>query len=316
MTMPLSRSRPSSAFTLVELLVVIAIIGILVGLLLPAVQAARESGRRMQCFNNFKQIGLALLAYESTNKTFPPAEIHGTKKANPAYVSSNSSYPDGHCEWDGQIGMWANLIFPQLEQQNVYDKLDFKARKQYTSAANVEVMQMVFPFYHCPSDPYKGLTTQWGDAKNKARIMSYFAVSGSNEYSATAFSDGISNVPYHHCCVYDGMFYNDSKVQRAHIKDGLSNTMMVCETWGRKTPNHVNDDSRGMNLHAVVYLQHTPNANKDAPWRANSFHVGGVGTVFADGSVHFIIDSIDGPTWRALGTIRKGEVIDGSKVGL
>lgn len=312
--MRLCRSRPSSAFTLVELLVVIAIIGILVGLLLPAVQAARESGRRMQCFNNFKQIGLALLAYESMNKTFPPAEIHGTKKTSPGYGAPYGL--EGHCDWAGQIGMWGNLIFPQLEQQAVYDKLDFEKRPQYDSAANVEVMQMVFPVYRCPSDPYKGLTSQWGDAKNKARIMNYFAVSGSQEGVTKPFGDGIDNTSYAHCSAYDGMFYNDSKVQRAHIKDGLSNTFMICEVWGRKTMNHVSDDSRAMNLHAVVYLNYTPNANKASPWRANSFHVGGVGMVFADGSVHFMNDAIDGPTWRAMGTIRGGEVVDSSKAGL
>lgn len=311
--------RPSSrpAFTLVELLVVIAIIGILVGLLLPAVQAARESGRRMQCFNNLKQIGLALIAYESTNKTFPPAEIHGTKK-NTGYATSRSDLLDGHCEWDGQIGMWANLIFPQLEQQNVYDKLDFKARKQHTSTANVEVMQMKFSFYRCPTDPYWGLTSVWGGGgdKSRARIMHYFAVSGRFENPKLVHSDGIDNSGYGHCAANDGMFYNDSQVKRAHIKDGLSNTMMVTEVWGRKTPTHISDDSRAMNLHAVIYLDYTPNANRERPWRANSFHVGGVGTVFADGSVHFITDTIDGPTWRALGSIRTGEVVDGSKVGL
>lgn len=311
------RLRLRAAFTLVELLVVIAIIGILVALLLPAVQAARESARRMQCSNNFKQIGLALLNYESANKTFPPAEIHGLK-ANSGYAGSGTPGQDGHCEWDGQIGMWANLIFPQMEQQAAYDRLDFKARKQHNAAGNVEVMQMFFPVYHCPSDPYKGLTTVWGGggAKSQARIMNYFAVSGTNEGSAKAHPDGIDNSGYPHCGAYDGLFYNDSEFATSDVRDGLSNTFMICEVWGRKTPSHTSDDSRAMNLHAVVYLNYTPNANKASPWRANSFHTGGVGMVFADGSVHFISDTIDGATWRAMGTIRGGEVVDSGKAGL
>src|SRR5687768_6758541 len=118
------------AFTLVELLVVIAIIAILIGLLLPAVQSAREAARRMQCGNNVKQLGLAILVYESSHKVFPPGEIHGTS-ANAGYSASWGSA--NHCEWDGQIGIWNNLIFPFMDQTAAYNLLDFKARKQYKS---------------------------------------------------------------------------------------------------------------------------------------------------------------------------------------
>jgi hypothetical protein len=71
-----------------------------------------------------------------------------------------------------------------------------------------------------------------------------------------------------------------------------------------------------MNLHNVVYFNYTPNANRTNPWKANSFHEGGVHTVFVDGSVHFISDTIDGPTWRAMSTIKGGEIVDLSKAGL
>jgi prepilin-type N-terminal cleavage/methylation domain-containing protein len=306
-------TRP--AFTLVELLVVIAIIGILVALLLPAVQAAREAARRMQCRNNLKQIGLAILNYESTNKVFPTGEVHGGSW-NTGYSASAAGSPPNHCEWDGQIGIWSNLIFPQLEQQAAYDLLDFKIRKQYTSANNRQVMKMPFAFYFCPSDPYKGLTTVWGSSDNVARIMHYFAVSGEDEGSSTPHKDGA--VTYGHCNWHNGMFYNDSEIEMGEVRDGTSNTAMICETWGRTTVNHTEPgtDSRGMNLHNVVYFNYPPNATKVNPWKANSFHEGGVHLVLVDGSVHFINNSIDGPTWRALSTIKGGEVIDASKAGL
>ena len=109
-------------FTLVELLVVIAIIGILIALLLPAVQMARESARRNQCSNDFKQIMLGTLAYHDVHGKFPPGEIHG-KDAKGGLGA--------HCYWDGALGMWMNLIFPFIEQQAVYDQIknDLKAAK-------------------------------------------------------------------------------------------------------------------------------------------------------------------------------------------
>ncbi len=311
---------PGRGFTLVELLVVIAIIGILIALLLPAVQSAREAARRLQCSNNLKQMGLALLNYESTHKVFPPQEIHGGTWM-PNY---RNVYGRQHCDWEGSIGMWCNLIFPFLEQQPVYDRINFEAVPQYSDPVNVEIMNMEFPFLMCPSDPYRGLTTVWGGGDRRARIMHYYAVNGTGE--SRFHSDQVSGIgSYMHCDMGNGVFYNDSKTRIADITDGTSNTAMVAEVWGRKYKNHGappssspeyrgGESSRGMNLHTAVYFTYTPNSYRNMPWYVNSFHPGGAQSVFADGSVRFLSDTIDLDTFKAVSTISRGELVDGSKL--
>lgn len=296
------------AFTLVELLVVIAIIGVLVALLLPAVQSAREAARRTQCSNNLKQMALGMLNYESAFKVFPPAEIHGGSW-NAGYASDNGGRP--HCDWDGQVGCWMNLIFPYAELQNEYDLLEFHVWPQYSSANNRQIMQARFPGLLCPSDPYRGQTTDWGPGgtNNRSHIIHYYAVAGPNESSTLQYPDAAAGSTYGHCNVHEGMFYNDSRITLSEITDGTSATAMLCETWGRRYPNHngSGESSRGMNLHAVVYFVYTPNSNRDSPWRANSFHRGGVQIAIADGGVRFVSNSIQLTTWRALATISGGE---------
>ncbi len=314
-------SRGRRGFTLVELLVVIAIIGILIALLLPAVQAARETARRLRCSNNLKQLGLGLLNYESTFGVFPPAEIHGGTWM-PNYRRPYPG-PYQHCDWEGQIGMWCNLIFPFVEEQPVYDKLDFEAVPQYSSADNVEVMRMTLSILLCPSDPYRGLTTDWGGPGRNARIMHYYAVHGTHELTRNTHGDQTPGQDwYGHCNLHNGIFYNDSRTRMADVRDGTSYTAMLCEVWGRKYVSHEAppttspdyrgpESSRGMNLHTAVYFNYGPNSNRDSPWRANSFHPYGVNMVFADGAVHFVRDSIHLEAWQALATIAGAEVIGG-----
>ena len=159
-------ARHRFAFTLVELLVVIAIIGILVALLLPAVQAAREAARRMQCSNNLKQFGLALHNYHDTYKVFPPAGVsYGVDAINPNCGSGR------YClEWDAgerspSIG-WQVRVLPFIEQQPLWDRVSSEGDRLHTAYFNVAVdgkparLKQV-PYARCPSDAGSGPDSNW-----------------------------------------------------------------------------------------------------------------------------------------------------------
>jgi hypothetical protein len=263
-----------------------------------------------------KQLGLALHMYEGQYRVFPPGEIHGR--------AVDGSCP--HCNWEGAIGMWMNLIFPMIDQQAAYMQLDFKIWPQYPSTANQTVMQMEFPTYLCPSDPYHGLTTGWGTGGNLncSRILHYFAVDGSSENSLLGYPDGTSCGTYGHCNANDGMFYNDSAIRMADVTDGLSNTAMLCEVWGRSyvnaappstpspgppTPWPAGESSRGMALHTAVYFDWTPNSNRTDPWKANGFHPGGVQIAFGDATVHFVPNTVDPHVFTAMSTRAGNETV-------
>jgi len=322
----MSPKRTGRGFTLVELLVVIAIIGILIALLLPAVQAAREAARRLQCTNNLSNLAKAMNTYHSSNGTFPAGEIHG-KVGDPGYTYQ-SYYSDAtarnHCYWEGRIGMWMNLIFPQMGQMGDYTQLDFGIYPQYASANNVKIMQKPYEFLFCPSDSFRGLTSNWSNGR--ARIVHYYAVAGDKEFRTASeittlkvyHKDGTYTTAQthgQHCNANLGVFYNDSYTSIDEITDGTSSTALLCESWARTEENPAGDytdsNSRGMNLHTYVYLEYTPNSDHlNYPWRANSFHAGGVNCAFADGSVHFIADTVEYRIFCAIGTINGGEVID------
>ncbi len=289
--------RRRSGFTLVELLVVIAIIGVLVALLLPAVQQAREAARRTQCKSNLKNIGLAMHNYVESYRVFPPGEIHGIRSAATA-----------HCDWEAAIGCWGTAILPQLDQTSAYNLLDFSIDPQYASAGNVTVMHMKFPVFQCPSNTFDGLSQPWSNVSQEVtRVMHYFAISGSQEWSTLSWPN--QTVPDLHCLPYNGMFYNDSSVGPQSISDGLSSTAMVCEVWGWTLNSGSPPEARGLNLHATAYMDHAPNTDRTTPWYPNSFHTGGVHLGMADGSVRFISNNINLPTLQALATIQGSEVI-------
>jgi len=204
----------NAGFTLVELLVVIAIIGILIGMLLPAVQQVREASRRIACGNNMRQSGIAILNFESSHMRFPPGGDDGALSA-----SSDRTTPGGFS--------WMAHIMVHLEQGNLWNAADFQNTTYNQMKAFVE--GQLLPIYKCPSSPMEDFTL---NRSSGAMIADFVAISGSVDgfggldeptASPTAFgsSRGILSK--------NGIFYNNSKTTFGAISDGSSNTAMISE---------------------------------------------------------------------------------------
>lgn len=242
------RMERKNGFTIVELLVVIAIIGILVGLLLPAVQTARESARRMQCSNNLKQIGIALHNYESAFRVLPAGYVsYSTRTGNaPAWAGLDLA------TWDGAPGWgWGTLLLPFLEQGALANSLDFE--QPIWSASNRRFIYTQVATYLCPSasgnqEPFTirnetgHALLRFGDAIRVGRsnyIASHGQEScwgdcGASEYGLV-FTDVYSGTTKTIAIrgdagrVADGPFYRNSGTPFSRITDGLSQTMFVGE---------------------------------------------------------------------------------------
>lgn len=191
-----SPRRPGSrvrAFTLVELLVVIAIIGILVALLLPAVQAAREAARRAQCTNNLKQLALAVTLYHETNKVFPPA----------ALTRPRSSY--------GGIAIsWIPRSLPNIEEGSVFTKIEWAL---YNAGENTTVIEKyTFPFLRCPSDIYQQNSGASG-------VVNYVANVGNTEDTVIDSSNKLTDKM--------GVILQNVCISPKKVSDGMSNTLML-----------------------------------------------------------------------------------------
>ena len=218
-------------FTLVELLVVIAIIGVLVALLLPAVQAARESARRTQCINHLKQLSLGLHNFHDTYLRLPSA--HQIRRSNGGafarqepplgYVgTASSAYPT-----EGPYWSWGTRIAPYIEMGNFANsvKLNEWPWWQYQSATGPAWNAVRCPIFRCASDPRSNL--QWTDPANQrnvAVITDYLGVSGRNQFAEASVGG------------QDGVLYINSSVRMSQITDGTSNTLMIGE---RPTSNNL-----------------------------------------------------------------------------
>jgi prepilin-type N-terminal cleavage/methylation domain-containing protein/prepilin-type processing-associated H-X9-DG protein len=335
------RSGSRKGFTLVELLVVITIIGILISLLLPAVQAAREAARRISCINNLKQCGLSIHNYHSSIHAFPG--VGGT----PTSCFSVQA-----------------RILPFAEQTNLHNLINFSQPLFVGTAGNMKLNSVqadaaktIVPMFRCPSDGAN-------DLNSKYMVDSGETLAGGNYVVCTGSGTGTTyDIRY----ATDGLFYYGSACDFRHIKDGASNTLMMSESllgslndtagsapgdanrqvgWPGSGYNSFNSNSAGFvgitnpDLASVAAGCTTWEGSRCSAWiigrplfsamstymlpntpipdiagkqhmgffAARSNHPGGVNILMADGSVRFVTDGIDLTTWRAIGTCCGGEV--------
>jgi prepilin-type N-terminal cleavage/methylation domain-containing protein/prepilin-type processing-associated H-X9-DG protein len=309
--------KPRRAFTLIELLVVIAIIGVLIALLLPAVQAAREAARRSQCVNNLKQIGIALHNYHDVQGALPGSYL--------VYETTKCSA--------------LSQILSNLEQAPLYDALNFSLA--FDDLTNTTVTNTVVSSFLCPSD-FPNPTPARGAASNYMADMGSWIV-----WQAAAGPNAALRPP-------DGAFFGNSSTRFAQVVDGLSSTGFFSERvladgsnaivspqadvfFSPAAPTTIDDavqlcravDINNLSNQFPLFMgapwtngqhvfQHVmpPNSRSCGFFTAlravmppSSRHPGGVNLLLGDGSVRFVKDSVNVTVWRALGTIKGREVI-------
>jgi prepilin-type N-terminal cleavage/methylation domain-containing protein len=280
------------AFTLVELLVVIAIIGILISLLLPAIQAARESARRMTCGNNLKQIGLALHLYYNTNNKLPA----GWTAYDP---QTHLPYALGEPGWG-----WASRILPYMELSNLA-KNGIHYNLPLSDPTNKVARLTEIPEFRCPSDSTQKTFIDPDDpAQIEMAVGNYVGVFGTQNIHEA------ETMPVGQQCLSDGVFYHNSAVTFKDIKDGVSHTFAVGErtqalgpsTWVAAPAN--DGCGPGMVLGTGAY---TPNAREDDIHNFSSRHPTGTNFLTVDCSVRFISQDLDDQLFRALCTRAAGD---------
>ena len=304
------RYRPSAlhhcGFTLVELLVVIAIIGVLVALLIPATQAAREAARRSQCLNNLKQMGLALHNYHDLQKQLPKGGAGVASLTNPAARAAACL-------------SWGAALLPGLEQQGLYDRIE--QNQPYLHSTNLAAGEQVLTVFLCPTAPNSERTKPNGDAPTstaKFAITNY----GGNWGERALRCYPSTNCPNNYADQGDSsgqgrgvlLFGAERTIGLKDITDGTSHTIAVGESpeglhgiWiGHK---NFFDQSAPLNAHTAAKAKWDSCASMfqsgagnfcDFGQEFNSYHAGGAQFLFADGSIHFLPHQIEYVTFASL----------------
>lgn len=336
----MKRNAWKAGFTLVELLVVIAIIGILVGLLLPAVQAAREAARRMQCSNNLKQLGLAIHNHESTYKWIP---IWGVQLDQATEAPTNPTNPYFNLTADARRLMGAmGQLLPYLEQNNLSSLFDLKrplvdpvnSAPPFPGATNSTAVFAKLPVFVCPSTPdvpsdYGTYFVPIGFPSNTPYILprtDYVPIRGLHE--SLNVCNG-TNLRTHNGLLGAEFPILKRKVKFGECSDGLSNTICFVELAGKQQiyfrgkplPGILTLNSFYGDWNVARHIRGLSGATVAAPEQAGcstmnivnqnnpySFHTGGVQLVRGDGSVTFVADSISTPVFIGLVTRDGGEV--------
>jgi prepilin-type N-terminal cleavage/methylation domain-containing protein len=317
------RNASPTAFTLVELLVVITIIAILVALLLPAVQVAREAARRVQCCNNLKQLGIALQSYHERWDRFPLGASH-PDAGNWTIIS-----PYNH-------GSFLVALLPHIEQQALYEACNFKTNTDYNSMlGSKHVYEISISTFRCPSDDvtkvWDGNPYYWGYAtstRGQNRALSNYAASlgcqcfgwPNDDYHGNVFGTG----PIDHADTLDenqisGVFGHLAWGARIQdITDGTSNTialgeMLPAASWhARDGWMHVNSlwNATTAPINDTFCLSSDGETNGSMCWSCEqafrSYHPGGAQFVLCDGAAIFLNDTIDYMTYQKLGDRRDG----------
>lgn len=324
-----ARQGPRRAFTLIELLVVIAIIGILIGLLLPAVQKVRESARRIQCNNNLKQFGLALHNYHDVNGFFPPGSL----------VLPNDNW--GVLDWSANKGTWIVHTLPYIEEENLYKQIPNLSLPHFDSigaATAAGVLPRAIPrILRCPSDdfdikgPYSNYVGSLGPdcVDNKCGYTPFDVYCNQPTWGYTyAPLEGESPNP----ADLRGLFGRMGALLRiADVTDGTSNTIMIGEAliakdghlryWNWATTygsqmcttiipiNYPIDDTDTSYCGANYAGPAHSLDNNAVAWAFRSRHPGGAQFAFVDGSVHFLREDIDHKVYQQLGCRNDGQPV-------
>lgn len=333
--------RRRRGFTLIELLVVIAIIGVLIALLLPAVQSAREAARRAQCTNNMKQLGLAIHNYHDIHNNLPPGRIWAPNRP------AGCGYNFFQC----QDTSWFVLMLPQFEQQALANAFNYDlgvggplAPLPLGYFANTTVTGNKIGLFQCPSDrevafrinpAYVGGLLS-GPTHTKGN---YVVAWGNTQWDQTNLTAGSTTIAY-----LPSAFGHQGNIKLASVKDGTSNSIFMAEIlqgeeydirgviWqsvpggshfmSRVPPNRAVDIYRiqpgvGDWLNQIIFCVNqppslpcsAPSGDRRAYAGARSAHPGGINVLLGDGSVRFIKDTVQEQVWLALNSIRSGEVI-------